>query len=289
MSELIEKVFCPVKINLTLRVLSVRSDAYHEIYSVFWKKKATEALTISSENDKNIVDRIEVIGLEINGPNIISNVLDWARVNGSDIPPLHIKTDKHFPAGSGIGAGSGNAAALIKWLVKNYNIKTDSCLISQLGADVSFLVMEGDLAEARGIGEKLTPLEPLEGLHWIIAFPAWKSETALAYSKLDIYRQMHNINVNEEDFSYEALEILRKLRKKERAGLLPNDFLVLLSHDHPEYERAFSAADKAGALAWGLCGSGSAIFAVCNDNLSSDTLMAFYESEDWVIKITKLE
>jgi len=107
-----------------------------------------------------------------------------------------------------------------------------------------FLVMEDDLAEARGIGEKLTPLEPLEGLHWIIAFPAWKSETALAYSKLDIYRQMHNINVNEEDFSYEALEILRKLRKKERAGLLPNDFLVLLSHDHPEYEGLFQLPIK---------------------------------------------
>jgi 4-diphosphocytidyl-2-C-methyl-D-erythritol kinase len=286
---LIDKIICPVKINLTLRVLSLRPDGYHEIYSAFWKKKGTEVLTISSNSDENIGDKLEVQGLKFEGPNILTKVLMLARERGAKVPPLCIRLDKHFPSGSGIGAGSGNAAALMSWLAGKYNITADSTLISRLGADVSFLALGCDLAIAEGIGEKLTPVEPLEGLSWVIAFPSWKSDTAYAYTKLDQYRKTHKISVSEKNFSYEALEILDKLRKKDKVGLLPNDFLGPLLSEHMEYETAFTAADRAGALAWGLCGSGSAVFAVCKDDTSSDKLINFYKSESWIIKITKLE
>ncbi len=289
MIELIDKLICPVKINITLRVLSQRPDGYHEIYSAFWRKKGIEGLTIYPNNDENIGDILEVTGIRIKGPNIVTKTLEWARANGAHVPHLHIKLDKEFPMGSGIGAGSGNAATLITWLNKNYNFSPDCSLISQLGADVSFLALGSDVAIAEGIGEKLTPLKNIDGLIWVLAFPRWISGTALAYYKLDKYREKHVIHTPDKGFAEETANILHRLRNKEYSGLLPNDFLDPLSDEHPEYEEAFKDAEDAGAIAWGLCGSGSALFAICKDLQTSDNLKSLYEQKDWIIKITKLE
>ncbi|HAH70104.1 MAG TPA: 4-diphosphocytidyl-2C-methyl-D-erythritol kinase, partial [Synergistaceae bacterium] len=104
---------CPVKINLTLRVLSRRPDGYHEIISLFWKKKGIEGLTIQPHGNENIGDILDVRGMEISGENILFRALKWARSRSPIIPPLRMRLTKEFPAGSGIGAGSGNAAALL--------------------------------------------------------------------------------------------------------------------------------------------------------------------------------
>jgi len=70
---------------------------------------------------------------------------------------------------------------------------------------------------------------------------------------------------------------------------MPNDFLEVVSKGRPEYFRAFEAAERSGALAWGLSGSGSAFFMVFNDAEMSRRTVSLLEREDWVIKTTELE
>lgn len=284
-----ERILCPVKINITLRVLLPKPDGYHGIYSVFWKKNGIEWLTISLNNNKNMEDVLEVKGLKIYGPNLLTKTLSWARRQGADVPPLSMCIEKHFPVRSGIGAGSGNAAALISWIRANYDLKADCNSISQIGADVSFLTLGCNVALAQGVGEILTPLEDIPGHIWVIAFPKWKSSTTGAYTKLDKYREANGISVSMEGLESESFQILQKLRNKECVGLLPNDFLAPLSEEHHEYNRAFDLAEKAGAIAWGLCGSGSALFVICLDNPTADIIKLLYEQESWITKITKLE
>ena len=48
----------------------------------------------------------------------------------------------------------------------------------------------------------------------------------------------------------ESRDLLSKLLKGEKAGLLPNDFLPILSSHHLEYATFFSDAESQGALAW---------------------------------------
>ena len=155
------KLSCPVKINLTLRVFSQRADGYHEIYSLFWRKKATEGLTIVPSNDENIGDFLKVKGLDLRGPNIVTKTAEWARKNGCELPFLSMELEKKYPDGSGIGAGSGNAAALIEWLRQECGFVPPREAIAKLGADVAFLAGSSDVALAEGIGERLTALEPL--------------------------------------------------------------------------------------------------------------------------------
>ncbi len=47
-----ELLISPIKINVTLRVLSKRPDGYHEIISLFWMKKGIEGLTIQPHDDE---------------------------------------------------------------------------------------------------------------------------------------------------------------------------------------------------------------------------------------------
>lgn len=285
-----EKLMCPIKINLTLRVLSRRDDGFHEIISLFWKKKGIEGLTIRPSQDENIGDILDIKGMNIPGENILIKALRLVRTKRPDIPPLLMALSKHYPPGSGIGAGSGNAAALISWLDKNYDLGAEPELLSIIGADVPFLAGEADIASVGGLGEMVRPVEnvSLEGLRCLVAFPAWSSDTARAYAELDKQRDGH-ISDASKDFEHEAISILERLQAREPVGLLPNDFLTVLLQDHPEYLSAFGSAEKSGALAWGLSGSGSSFFIVFDDYTALNIMENSLVREDWIIKTTELE
>ena len=91
-----ELLICPIKINITLRVLSQRSDGYHEIISLFWKKKGIEGLTIQPNRNENIGDILETEGIKIDGENILTKTLIWARSRCQDIPSLRILLKKEL-------------------------------------------------------------------------------------------------------------------------------------------------------------------------------------------------
>lgn len=280
---------CPIKINLTLRIMDKRSDGYHELFSAFWKKNGAERLTINTLSRENIKDELEVRGALLEGENLLTKALRLARAEKADIPPLRMILEKAYPAGSGIGAGSGNAAALVSYLRENYAAFAKSRDVAALGADVAFLAEESGVAMAEGIGEKLTPAGELEGLYWTLAFPKWTSGTAAAYAELDEYRALRgDMPGTDLDYRAEACGIIALLKKKERAGLLPNDFLSITLAKHEEYETAFRAAART-SLAWGLCGSGSALFAVCGDFESAKRTEHEFANYNWAAKTAVLE
>ncbi len=75
----------------------------------------------------------------------------------------------------------------------------------------------------------------------------------------------------------------------EAVGLLPNDFFEVVGKNRAEYLSAFKTAEKAGALAWGLSGSGSAFFMIFENGELSKKAISLLDREDWIIKTTELE
>ena len=282
-------LICPVKINITLRIMESREDGYHELFSAFWKKNGAERLTIRSVSDENMADKLTVHGAVIEGENILSKALASARSCKPCIPAMEMVLEKHYPQGSGIGAGSGDAAALVRFLNYRYGAFKEQADIASLGADVAFLAGGSEVAFARGVGEKLAPQKDIGGLFWILAFPSWQSHTGAAYAALDQRRAAAcEAVMSDADCEKEALEITGKLRRGEQVGLLPNDFTQVLLDVHGEYSEAFDAASQ-HALAWGLCGSGSALFAVCGDKTAAEKTQKTFEKFNWIIKISILE
>jgi 4-diphosphocytidyl-2-C-methyl-D-erythritol kinase len=90
------------------------------------------------------------------------------------IPNFHIELKKNIPVGSGLGGGSGNAAALIKYLVKEFNPKMSHkdimnfCL--EIGADVPSCYHSEKLY-FNGIGEQISLIRNTPPLYAVIVFP----------------------------------------------------------------------------------------------------------------------
>jgi len=273
---------CPVKINLTLHILDRRADGYHELRSVFWKKTANERLTV----ERAATASLDVDGAKIDGKNLLSSVLEFAS-DKIDIPPLSLKLCKKYPQGSGIGAGSGNAAALLCWLNENCGLTFSSEEAAKLGADVAVLAQKNALHYAEGVGEKLTVMPEIEGLHWLLVFPKWSSNTAAAYAKLDAIRnQKEKIPY---DYLNEAASLIQKLAAHKQTGLLPNDFLKVAMTEHKEYAQAFNIAEQTGALVWGMCGSGSSMFFVSENMNIIEEIDSILCKESWTALSEKLE
>ena len=72
-----------------------------------------------------------------------------------------IAVSKNIPPGSGLGGGSGNAAVMLLFLDRYFNLGSPPRKCTpwrpRLGADVPFF-FSGGTALGEGIGESLTPL-----------------------------------------------------------------------------------------------------------------------------------
>ena len=216
------------KINLTLRVIKKRPDGYHNLVSTFMRIPSGDVLYISESNSgRDIV----TANIPLQGENIVAKALRLAREDGFKIPPLKVEIHKSIPPGSGLGAGSGNAAAVL-WCV---------------GAE-----------RVAAIGEHIEPLKEVSP-HGVIAIPDWETSTKEAYSELDAM----GYGVDTMLARTEMRDIYHANAGR-KVGLLPNDFLKVLIKKHPKYNELFRMFEQAGADAWGVSGSGSAAFAVLN-------------------------
>ena len=234
------------KLNLTLRVVNKRRDGYHNIVSTFMRVNSGDILYISEATAG-----VDIVSANINlpGENIVAKALRIAREEGFKVPPLNVKIHKSIPPGSGLGAGSGNAAVVLKWLGAEK-------VAARVGADVPFLCSFLNIALVSGIGEHIEPVKEAAP-HGVIAVPEWQTSTKEAYAELD-------------EMGFGVDTMLARIESRDiyhanagrKVGLLPNDFLKVLLKEQPKYNELFKMFEKAGADAWGVSGSGSAAFAL---------------------------
>lgn len=223
-----------------------RRDGYHNLVSTFMKIPSGDVLYISESTAG--IDIVNA-NIPLNGENIVAKALRIARENGFKIPPMNIMIHKSIPPGSGLGAGSGNAAAVLEWLGAQK-------VANQVGADVPFLCSGQDIALVSGIGDHIEPVK--EGVvHGVIAIPNWETNTKEAYTELDSIGYGMDIMLARTE-----MRDIYHANANKKVGLLPNDFLKVLIRKHPKYNELFKIFDQGGANAWGVTGSGSAAFAL---------------------------
>ncbi|MFN2506825.1 MAG: 4-(cytidine 5'-diphospho)-2-C-methyl-D-erythritol kinase [Acidimicrobiales bacterium] len=137
----------PAKLTLSLRVTGVRPDGYHLLDAEM------VTLDLADELEFGDGDGIEVVGPAAAGvPDGSDNLV--ARALGAVGRRAHVRLRKHIPAGAGLGGGSADAAAVLRWAGR-----ADPQLAAGLGADVPFCLV-GGRARVRGVGEVVEPLPP---------------------------------------------------------------------------------------------------------------------------------
>ena len=158
------------KLTLSLRVLGVRADGYHLIDAEMVSVDLADELEFS-DGDALVVEGLPVPGGD---GNLVLRAL--RAVGRTALVRLH----KRIPAGAGLGGGSADAAAVLRWAGRG----ADVALAATLGADVPFC-LRGGRARVAGIGELVTPLPCQSGAAYTLLTPPLHVSTAAVYRAWD--------------------------------------------------------------------------------------------------------
>ena len=252
MTKITYKSYC--KVNIGLQIHGQRRNGYHTIHTVFQE-----------------LDFYDTINLEkIDEPCEFSSNVEWLKNDKSnlcikawrtmadqfEIGGVGINLVKRIPAGSGLGGGSSNAAAVLKGISKLYGLNlTDKKIQSiavNLGSDVPFFI-RGGTQIGDGIGEILKELNrPILG-HYLLVTPPIQLDTTWAYSEskkhLDTFSNKPNFAslFQEKIISLEFFE---------------NDFESIVIPAYPEIGKIKETVLAYGACYASLSGSGSTVFGI---------------------------
>jgi 4-diphosphocytidyl-2-C-methyl-D-erythritol kinase len=152
----------PAKLTLTLRVVGRRGDGYHLIDAEMTTLDLADELTFGpGEND-------------LAPDDLVSRALAAVGRQAG----VRVEVDKRIPVGAGLGGGSADAAAVLRWAGCD-----DLEVASRLGADVPFCLV-GGRARVRGTGEVVEPLPFVDRAFTLLTppFPLW---TPLVYRAWD--------------------------------------------------------------------------------------------------------
>jgi 4-diphosphocytidyl-2-C-methyl-D-erythritol kinase len=147
-----ETLLAPAKVTLRLRVVGVRSDGYHLIDAEMVTVDLADELVLDPTGDG--LEVVDAAGRGLAVPADDSNLVVRAlRLAGRT---AHVRLTKRIPAGAGLGGGSADAAAVLRWA----DIE-DVATAAALGADVAFC-LRGGRARVTGVGETIEPLPDVD-------------------------------------------------------------------------------------------------------------------------------
>lgn len=167
----------PAKLTLSLRITGTRSDGLHLLESEMvtvdlvdtLQVEEGEGLTISTEGAAAGWPRHSI---SVGSENLVSRAL----VATGRTARVHVT--KKIPPGAGLGGGSADAAAILRWAGC-----AEGDLAVGLGADVPFCVV-GGRALVRGVGEEVEPLPYIDRRFTLLVVP-FGVETAAVYRAWD--------------------------------------------------------------------------------------------------------
>ena len=165
-------VLAHAKLTLTLRVTGVRDNGYHLIEAEMVSLEWADTLTIDPDGEGITADGPFAAGMPLDEHNLVAKALRLAGRSAA----VHLH--KAIPHGGGLGGGSSDAAAVLRWA--GY---TDLAGASRVGADVSFCLV-GGRASVRGIGELVEPLE-FRPVEFTLVVPPLTISTPAAYRAWD--------------------------------------------------------------------------------------------------------
>ncbi len=261
----------PAKVNLFLKVLGRRPDGFHEIDTLFQAIGLHDGVAVAVA-DSGVT--LEVVGADL-GPTEENLGYRAARAVLAETGAgqgVHVRLEKHIPAGAGLGGGSSDAAAVLKAVNLLLGSPLPQNRLAELGAalgsDVPFFLGPSPLSVGRGRGERLLPLAPLPPLHLVVVLPPVHVATGPAYSALSGARK-ERLDTGAEG---------RRMGERPRtwadiAAFAHNDFEEVVPASHPEVDRSLDALRRAAGGFALLSGSGAACFAAF-ESLSAATAAA---------------
>jgi len=166
------------KLTLGLRVTGVRNDGYHLIDAEMVSLDLHDLITLTPGGSGLTASGPFSNGMPLDDTNLVALALRLGDVESS----VGVHIDKQIPHGGGLGGGSTDAAAVMRWCGFD---TTPAALVraSQLGADIPFCLV-GGRARVRGIGEIVDPLPHVDRIVTLV-IPPFGVSTPATYRAWD--------------------------------------------------------------------------------------------------------
>ncbi|MGQ0432056.1 MAG: 4-(cytidine 5'-diphospho)-2-C-methyl-D-erythritol kinase [Microthrixaceae bacterium] len=141
---MLDVVLAPAKLTCSLRITGVRADGYHLIDAEMVSIDLVDTLRFTDGDGLVLIDAAPDVPAD--SANLVRQAL--ALVGKT----ARVELTKRIPTGAGLGGGSADAAAVLRWAGVH-----DLEVAARLGADVPFCV-RGGRARVTGVGEEVEAL-----------------------------------------------------------------------------------------------------------------------------------
>jgi len=272
------------KINLTLRVLGIHADGYHELRTTFQSLALHDTLTFTAKPGP-----FRLISHDPDCPTDETNLV-WkaaarlwrAAGRRGDPNGVTVRITKRVPVQAGLGGGSSDAAAALRALRVLWRLDVADEQLEHigrdLGADVAFFLAGGTVLGVER-GDLLFPLVDAPRAWVVLARPDFGVSTTEAYGWWDAAWLAAGGQVSG------GLGASRSSRKDERV----NDLQGPVVERHPRILRLVRALARHGAQFAAMSGSGSAVFGLYADRATAERAAAAVTSRTvstWVTRTT---
>lgn len=264
------EIYCTsayAKLNLFMHILGVYDDGYHEVESAVVFLEFADQLTIklidANDHSVTVVDHLgHVIPINLEN-NLVYKALCLFCERFAIQDRFQIMLEKKIPIGAGLGGGSADAGAVLRYLVSKYvgsiNItKHDIVTIAtNLGADV-LMCFYSKSCFMYGKGYDLSSFSPPK-LPIIVIYHANTVSTTAVYRALNLTEYDKSIKFLFDEHSF-ALEDIKNLLRFTHNILLP----IALNYD-PQIQVLLDQLKSTNPWSFGMSGSGGACFAIYNN------------------------
>ena len=271
------------KINLTLDILGLRDDGYHEIATVMQSLALADTLTLTRQEEE-ITLRVDLAGLEADERNLAHRAAALIQKECGLCGGVHIDITKRIPVAAGLAGGSADAAATLRGMNKLYTLglsDDELCALgAQLGSDIPFSLMGGTVL-ATGRGERLHRLADFPATVVLLAKPPVSVSTPWAYRSYDEHAPVfHPDNAS-------FMDALEHGDRDRCVQLMANVLEPVTEAAHPVIADYRARMRAHGALCAMMSGSGPTVFGLfAEEQAAAEAAEIFRKETDAAVHLT---
>lgn len=249
------------KINLTLDVLGVMENGYHEVEMIMQTVSIFDEVTVTVTDEH---DEIRLTSDKFYVPTDSRNTAYKAAEYFFEAFPhkkcgVEIDIKKNIPVAAGIAGGSCNAAGVLKALNKltdtNAGKRKLMKIGERIGADVPYCILGGTVV-ARGIGCDLERIANLPRLTLCMAKPNFSVSTP------EVYKELDSMEIEKHPDTKAMISAIEAEDVESICKNMVNVLETVTASKHPIINEIKQIMLDSGAMGAVMSGSGPTVFGV---------------------------
>jgi 4-diphosphocytidyl-2-C-methyl-D-erythritol kinase len=215
--------------------------------------------------------------LPVDERNLVYKIIDYMRSTYGIKEGVFVNLYKIIPVAAGLAGGSSDGAQTILGMNQLFELKLsmeEMLLIgSKFGSDIPYCMIQGS-ALARGLGEKITLLDPFPELYVLIVKPRFSMSTALVYNHFDLSK------VSKHPDTQKVIEAIKNQQVDTICHSLENVLETVTPFLHPEINEIKKLLLKLQAKGVLMSGSGPSVYGLYDNKKYAEKALNAIKKEN---------